>query len=162
MDNREKINNFFINCFYSILGAEERAMEAISNDKLSLKEIHLIEAVFKAKATGENNFSTIAKLLRITLGTLTTSFSKLEKKGYLVKEQHKNDKRVYYIEPTRLAELINNEHTAFHQQMVDGIIESLSEPEQGQLTDALKVLEDFFNEIRPKLREKAKNMNSKK
>ena len=154
MDSKEKINEFFVNCFYSILGAEERAMEAISNGKLSLKEIHLIDAVFKCKASGENNFSNIAKLLGITLGTLTTSFSRLEEKGYLIKEQHKNDKRVYYIEPTRLAELINDEHAAFHQDMVNGIIELLSESELQHLLGALDILEKFFNEIRPGLREK--------
>lgn len=154
MDNKEKINDFFVNCFYSILGAEERAMEAITNGKLSLKEIHLIEAVFKAKAAAENNFSGIAKILGVTLGTLTISFSKLEKKGYLVKEQHKADKRVFYVEPTRLAELINAEHSKFHKEMVDGIIELLSKTELEHLVDALEVLDKFFNEVRPGLRDR--------
>jgi DNA-binding MarR family transcriptional regulator len=143
----EKLNDFFVTCFYSILNAEERALESISNGKLSLKEIHVIEAVFKAKATGENNFSNIAKLLGVTLGTLTTSFSKLEEKGYLLKEQHKGDKRVYYIEPTRLAGLINDEHTAFHKKMMEGIIDTVTEEEFGHIIAALGKLNEFFNKL---------------
>jgi len=147
LGNKEKLNEFFVSCFYSILSAEERTLESISNGKLSLKEIHVIEAVFKAKSTNENNFSTIAKLLGVTLGTLTISFSKLEKKGYLVKEQHKNDKRIYYIEPTRLAELINDEHAAFHKKMIGGIIETVTEEELENLVGALNILNNFFKSL---------------
>jgi len=149
MDKLEKLNDFFVTCFYSILSAEQRALDAVSNGKLklSIREIHVIEAVFKAKATGENNFSTIAKLLGVTLGTLTASFSKLEKKGYLVKEQDKKDKRVYYIMPTRLAGLINDEHAAFHKRMIDGIAERVPDKDLGRLSDALKALSDYFNEL---------------
>ncbi len=144
--NKAKLNAFFVNCFYTILSAEERALESISNGKLSLKEIHVIEAVFKAKDEGENgnNFSAVAKILGVTLGTLTVSFSRLEKKGYLYKRRDENDKRVYYIEPTRLAALINDEHTAFHQKMIGDVIENLSPDEIEHLTAALKTLDRFF------------------
>ena len=144
MNGKENLNAFFVDCFYSILNAEERALEEMSNGKLSLKEIHVIEAVFKAKATNENNFSTIAKILGVTLGTLTTSFSRLEKKGYLTKRQGTEDKRVYYIEPTRLGTLINDEHTVFHNKMIHDIIEQLSDDELEHLLAALKSLGSFF------------------
>jgi DNA-binding MarR family transcriptional regulator len=145
--NKKTLNAFFVNCFYTIMAEEERALESLSNGKLSLKEIHVIEAVFKAKAEGENenNFSGVAKILGITLGTLTASFSRLEKKGYLFKRRDEKDKRVYYIEPTRLATLINGEHTAFHQKMIEDIIENLSPDEIAHLTAALKTLDKFFS-----------------
>lgn len=145
---RSDLNTFFVSCFYTILGAEERSLEAITNYKLSLKEIHVIEAVFKSLKSNENNFSTIAKLLNITLGTLTTAYAKLEKKGYLTKKQDTKDKRVYFIYPTRLAELINEEHTNFHERMIDGIIATLDPTEQANLTSALKKLENFFKELK--------------
>jgi len=145
MDVTEKLNDFFVTCFYSILSAEERALESISNGKLSLKEIHVIEAVFKAKKRGENNFLTIAKILSITPGTLTTAFAKLEKKGYLVKRQDKADKRIYYIEPTRLAELINNEHSAFHRKFIEGVVRTLPRDDLDRLANTLKTVSDFFN-----------------
>ena len=142
---REDLNTFFVDCFYSILYTEERQLESVTNGHVTLKEIHLIEAVFQSKATNENNFSTIAKKLKITLGTLTTAFTKLEKKGYLVKEQDKKDKRIYYVNPTRLAEFINAEHTRFHEKLIEGIVNTLGEEEQHNLVNALKQLTQFFD-----------------
>ena len=147
MTNKEELNNFFEICFTSILRVEERALESITNSKLTIKEIHFIEAVFRAKARGENCFSTIAAFLGITIGTLTSSFARLEKKGYLIKEQDPHDKRIFYIVPTRLAELINKEHTRFHEKMVDSIVKLLSETQLDELVRALKNLETFFEEF---------------
>ena len=140
----EEINNFMVNCFYTILNSEEKSLEAMSNGKLTLKEIHAIEAVYKTMKTGENNFSNIANLLGITLGTLTTTFSRLEQKGYLIKERHPHDKRVFYVIPTRLAELINNEHTAWHERLVSDIVKALSDDELEHFVEALKHLAIFF------------------
>ena len=143
---REKLNEFFVSCFYSILDAEQKALESISNGKLSLKEIHVIEAVFKAKTQGKNTFSHIASVLNIVLGTLTTSFTRLEKKGYLTKRQDQNDKRVFYIEPTPLGHFVNESHDKWHQRMVDGIIKTISEKDLDDLIHALEVLDTFFKE----------------
>lgn len=144
---KDEINIFFTSCFYSIMSAEEKNLEAITNGKLTLKEIHLLEAVFKSKEKGENNFSAVAKSLGITLGSLTTAFGKLEKKGYLAKIRDEKDKRVYYIEPTSLAVFINEEHTKFHKKMVDGIVAVLAEDEQEHLISALKQLDAFFKSL---------------
>ena len=140
----EEINNFMVSCFYSILYSEEKSLEAMSNGKLTLKEIHVIEAVYKTMETGDNNFSNIANMLKVTLGTLTTAFSKLEQKGYLIKERHPHDKRIFYVIPTRLAELINNEHKAWHQRLVDGVVKTLSDDELQHFVVALKQLATFF------------------
>ena len=147
MTNKEKLNHFFVSCFYSILAAEEKVLESITNGKLTLKEIHVIEAVFRTKATGGNTFTNIANTLRVTLGTLTTAFLKLEQKGYLTKEQDKNDKRVYYIEPTRLAELINDEHAVFHERMIEGVLTLIPEKEVEHLVGALQLLDEFFRTL---------------
>ncbi len=144
---REDLNTFFVECFYSILKAEERALESISNSALTLKEIHVIEAVFKCMSEGKNNFSQVAEMLDVTLGTLTASFSKLEKKGYLMKQQAEFDKRNFYIIPTRLAEMVNEEHTRFHEKMVDGIAASLNEQDAQNMIKALKELARYFKTI---------------
>ena len=145
MDFKDELNTFFVGCFYSILQAEEKNLESVTNGAVTLKEIHLIEAVFQTMATGENNFSTIAKKLKITLGTMTIAFAKLEKKGYLVKEQDKKDKRFFYIKPTRLAEFINEEHAKFHEKLIDGVVRTLDEEEQRNIVSALKHLKQFFD-----------------
>ena len=148
MTNKEELNKFFVSCFNSILRAEEKALETITNGTLSIKEIHFIEAVFKARELGENCFSTIASYLGITVGTLTSSFSRLEKKGYLAKVQDKDDKRIFYIVPTRLAELIEKEHAAFHAKMIDNVIDTFSDRGINELVTSLKKLATFFEEYK--------------
>ncbi|MCL2255378.1 MAG: winged helix DNA-binding protein [Firmicutes bacterium] len=152
--NKEKLQDFFISSFYSILSTEEKALEAFSGGELSLKEIHLIAAVFKTKSANKNNFSTVARVLNITLGTLTTSFSRLQRKGYLKKVPHETDKRIFYIEPTDKAEMIHAEHVIFHEKMMAGIVGSLSEEEMGGLMESLTKLDNFFKQLRAEYKSK--------
>jgi len=146
MTKSEKLNHFFVSCFYSILDAEQKAIEIMFDGKLSLKEVHVIDAVFRAKLLGKNTFSHIASVLNIVLGTLTTSYTRLEEKGYLTKRQDQNDKRVFYIEPTPLGEYVNEKHNEFHQRMIAGIIETISGKDLDDLIHALDVLDKFFKE----------------
>jgi len=146
MTHWEKLNEFFVSCFYSILWAEEKALDPISNGTLSIKEIHVIEAAYKAKQQWKNTFSHIASILNITLGTLTSSFARLERKGYLTKRQDDNDKRVYYIELTELGKFVNDKHIEFHKRMIEGIIKLLPENELDSLVSSLASLETFFKE----------------
>lgn len=147
MSAEERVNEFLTTCFYSILNAEEKAIAAITNGELSLSEIHVIEAVIKAQAVFENNYSNIAKILGITLGALTKSYNKLESKGYLKKEQAEDDKRIYYIVPTQAAEAVNREHAAFHKKMVSSIAKKLPKRDLNNLADALDALYKFFNDV---------------
>ena len=148
MDKTKQLQDFFVNCFYSILSTEEKALESFSNGELSLKEIHLIAAVFKTRAAKKNNFSTVARVLKITLGTLTTSFSKLQKKGYLTKVPHEADKRIFFIEPTKKAEIIHAQHIIFHEKMLAGIVSSVSDDQLENIIESLQKLELFFKSLR--------------
>ena len=158
--NKDKLQDFFINCFYSILSTEEKALESISNGELSLKEVHLIAAVFKTKAVKKNNFSTVARVLRITLGTLTTSFSKLERKGYFKKVRHETDKRVFYIEPTEKATIIHSEHVIFHEKMMEGIMNSVSSEQIDGIIDSLSKVDSYLKSLRAEYANKTKQHNN--
>jgi DNA-binding MarR family transcriptional regulator len=148
MTNKEKLNNFFVSCFNSILRAEEDALETITNGKLTIKEIHFIEHVFKTRERGENTFSNIADALGVTLGTLMASFSRLEKKGYLTKEPCTRDKRTSFVIPTHLAEFIYQEHTNFHNNMIDAIVATLKESEIEQIVYLLERLARFISKYK--------------
>jgi len=145
---KQQVKDFFIKCFYSISSTEEKVLESISSGKLTLNEVHLISAVFKAKTAGKNTFSMVAKILDITLGTLTTSFNRLSKKGYLTKVPHEKDKRKFYIEPTSLAESIHKEHTVFHDKMFEGMMNSVSNDQLDIMIDSLDKLTKFFVQLK--------------
>jgi len=145
---KEQIKDFFIKCFYSISHTEEKVLESITNGALTLNEVHLISAVFRAKQANKNTFSIIAKILNITLGTLTTSFNRLVKKGYLIKVPHEDDKRKFYIEPTESAKIIHTKHMAFHDKMFEGAINSISEEQVEMMIDSLDKLNKYFMQLR--------------
>jgi DNA-binding MarR family transcriptional regulator len=122
MENQQEILNDFMNdCFYSILESERKALE-FSFPNLTFKDIHLIETVIKASAIGENNFSRVASRLGVTLGTLTAAFTKLEQRGYLVKERYLIDGRVYYIKPTNSAQMVHKEHMEWHERALKKLL----------------------------------------
>lgn len=122
-------------------------MEKISGGELSLNEIYVIEAVIRAQKTNENNFSTVASLLDITLGALTTAYNKLEKKGYLSKKRDEKDKRVYFIIPTEIAYSVNDKHMEFNKNIIDGMAKRLPVKDLDHIADALHALSEYFNEL---------------
>lgn len=143
--HRDVINEFMVSCFYSILEGEEQALESITNGKLTIKEIHLIEAVFRTQKTGANTFSNIAHILGVALGTLTKAFLKLSNKGFLVKKRDETDKRIFYIVPTKLAEIMNDRHTEWHEKLMDDIIKNIPERDLENFIDAIRNLSESFN-----------------
>jgi len=140
------LNEFMEECFYSILESERKALEPPTNGELTMKEIHLIAIVFKLQQIGENNFSRIANKLGITLGTLTTAFNKLEKKGYLKKEKYLIDNRVYYVTTTPLAEKVYTAHTKWHDELAETVFNVIPESDKANFVNAFKKLTEHFKQ----------------
>ena len=147
MENRGKeLNLFLVRVFNEILRTEERDLAA-EYPKLSLREIHLIDAVCRAADRGLDNRATaIAAAQGVTAGTLTTAVTLLEKKGYLERRRDEKDRRAVRILPTAAARAANAVHARFHREMVDGLLAVLTEEETGVLVRALGHLAGFFQE----------------
>ena len=145
-DHSNVINAFLVEAFNNILKQEERALSEHCDGQLSIREIHVIEAVYKAMKMGENTMSSIAALLDITVGTLTVAVKTLEKKGYLRREKQIDDKRVVRVVPTPAAEDIEHYHACFHAEMVDELTSLLNEQELGAMVSALTNITQFFSQ----------------
>lgn len=149
MTNQEKeiLNHFLVDVFNEILKTEEQCISSTDFPNLSLREIHILETVCLANERGEDNRSAaIAAALRVTPGTLTTSVSMLEKKGYLNRTKDPEDKRIVRITATPKGEAAQARHDAFHHEMVDGILSALTDEEAQVFAKSLEKLEVFFHE----------------
>ncbi len=148
MDNkqRERLNYFLVHVFNHILSWEEGSFKEMGVSDLSLRELHVIEAVCNLKEVGKNRMSDIAGYLSITPGSLTTSVNTLVKKGYLVRENHKDDRRVVLIVPTAEAEKVNLLHARFHSAMIQDVAKALNADEVEVLVKTLENLSVFFAE----------------
>lgn len=93
-----QINGYLVDIFNRILVIEEMSLKTSQFSDVSLKEMHTIEIIGKHKNVTPSD---IARELMITLGTVTTSLNKLEKKGYIERTRSKTDRRVVYLSLTK-------------------------------------------------------------
>ena len=131
----EVLNQFLVEVFGQILKAEAACL---AGKDLSLRELHLIDAVCRAVDQGGDNRSTaIAAALGITAGTLTSAVNLLEKKGYLLRRRDERDKRVVHLLPTERGRVADARHRDFHRQMVAHVLDGLTvtQGHRGGLTD---------------------------
>ena len=140
---KNALNLFLTDTFHTILKAEEIALSRQCPD-LSIKEIHVIEAVCHMEETGDNRASSIAQQLAVTAGTLTVSLNTLEKKGYIQREKDKNDKRIVRVTPTGKGITVNEIHRVFHDEMVQSVLSVLPANEVPVLVQALDSISTFF------------------
>lgn len=142
----ERLNCFLVGVFNEILKTEEQALSAQVPD-LSVREFHVIEEVCRAVDRGGDNRATaIAAAQRVTAGTLTASVNLLEKKGYLERRRDEHDRRAVRIVPTEKGRQANELHTRFHKEMVNDVLDILTEEECQVFLRALSGVTTFFRQ----------------
>lgn len=150
MDHSEALNFFLVEVFNEILKTEEVALTTQCPD-LSLREFHLIEEVCRAvDREGDNRATAIAAAQRVTAGTLTTSVTLLEKKGYLERRRDPKDRRAVRILPTEKARQADALHASFHRAMVEEVLSILTEEETAVFVRALGGVSAFFRQKQTK------------
>lgn len=142
----DELNYFLVKVFNEILRIEESSLRIGEFKNLSIREMHVIEAVCIANENRADNRATdIAHALRISAGTLTTTVALLEKKGYLMRKQDTQDKRIIRLYATDKGTTANRFHQNFHQQMVSNVIDTLDNGEVEILIKGLRSLKAFFD-----------------
>lgn len=145
-EQREVLNRFLVEVFHELLKTEEDCMGRVYPD-LSLREMHVIEAVCRAVDAGRDNRATaIAEALRVTAGTLTTAVTQLEKKGCLLRQRDSRDKRVVRLLPTDRGRAVDAYHARFHHELVESLLSHLSEEETAVFVRGLSRVNAFFQE----------------
>lgn len=90
--------------------------------------------------------SAIAKELSVTMGTLTIAMNSLVKKGYVVRERGKADRRIVYISLSEKGRKAYRHHEQFHHEMIESIMNGLGDRETEALVQALMKLNLWFRE----------------
>lgn len=141
MDTYETLNGALVNLFRDVMDLEEQAIITSEYHDITNNDMHVIEAV----GLGEpKNMSAIAKLLSVTVGTLTIAMNSLVKKGYVNRERGKEDRRVVYISLSEKGERAYRHHEDFHRHMIDEILKDLTKEETKALVKSLAKLDQWF------------------
>lgn len=143
MDNFGIFNEVLVRLFRDIMDIEEKAIITSEFKDITNNDMHVIEAIGIGVP---KNMSTIAKELSVTVGTLTIAMNSLVKKGYVVRERGKEDRRVVYISLSDKGRMAHAHHAKFHQEMIKGITDTLGEEELQVLIKALTKLDGWFRE----------------
>ncbi len=145
-DQRAELNEFLVKVFHEILRIEENCLRTGEFKNLSIREMHVIEAVCAAEQQGTNNRAgDIAQAQGISAGTLTTAVTYLEKKGCIERRPDPGDKRIVRLYATEKGRRANEAHQRFHQKMVADVLTALSSDETDVLIKGLKSLQAFFD-----------------
>lgn len=143
----EELNHFFVHVFNQILAWEEQALSRVAARDLSVKELHVLEAVSDLAAENRNTMTQTADALAIRVSSLTTAVNTLVRKGYLERGGEPGDRRVIRLWLTPKGEEANRLHAQFHARMVEEAASELEEGELDALLRSLRQLERFFYEM---------------
>ncbi len=142
MERYDVFHDILVNLFQEIMDIEEKALITAEFKNISVNDMHIIEAI----GTGEpKNMSTVAKLMSVTVGTLTIAINNLVKKGYVSRVRSEEDRRVVLISLTEKGKRAYQHHRDFHDGMVKALVEGLDEGQQEILVKSLLNLRTFFD-----------------
>lgn len=139
------LNEVLVKLFNSILFNEEEFLKKNLSSDISLRGVHILEAVRNCQNNNENTMGKISQELGVTAGTFTTLLNNLEKNGYLSRTRSTDDKRKTFINLTIKAEKVLNVHDKYHTKMIDMITSNLSKKEEMALVDLLSKIKYFFS-----------------
>lgn len=139
---RAVVNELLVDIFNRILAIEGESLKE-KNVKLSMSEIHVLEAITKVEQPTMTN---IANKLGITVGSLTVSVNTLYQKGYVSRERDPEDRRKVVVAVLPKAEEVLEKHNDFHNEMINSIFNDLKVEEDELLISSLKKLSSYFKQ----------------
>ncbi len=141
-DYRARIDQVLVHLFNDILRIEEEALHSRGISGLSMREIHILQAI--AEAGEDNTMSAVAARLHVTVGSLTVAVNTLTRKGYVERQRSREDKRRIHLLLTPLAAGVNRLHQDFHRQLTDALMQEIPQDRLALLCQALDGVAAYF------------------
>ena len=141
MDTYKTLNEVLVNLFRDVMDIEQKAIITEEFQDITNNDMHIIEAIGMNEP---KNMSTIAREISVPVGTLTIAMNSLVKKGYVLRERGKEDRRVVYISLTERGRAAYVHHARFHKAMIDSISDEMTSEEMELLIKTLTKLDKWF------------------
>ena len=144
MDSYNQLNEVLVHVFNHALKIEENSLIREEFKEISMNDMHILDAI----GDGEpKNMSSIAKIVGVTVGTLTIAMNNLVKKGYVTRTRSEEDRRVVLIGLTDKGKLAYARHREFHLEMIKAMRQGLSDEQCCILMQAMKNLKDHLKVV---------------
>ena len=141
-DREHQMAQGLVSIFEKVLVAEEKSLQKAYFSKLSLAEMHTLDAIgpYDARTMTET-----AQILGITVGTLTVAIDRLVKKGFVDRKRDEADKRVVRISLTREGKIAARMHGKFHKVLARHILEPYDDNEQELLLKLVNDVDEYLS-----------------
>lgn len=151
MDKRSDAIETVVDVFNEAMAIQELYLRKSKFKELSMSETHVIDAVDKAEFPSMTN---VAKILNVTMGTLTTAVKKIIEKGFLIKERSKKDQRVFYLKLTEKGHEALKIHEQFHRELADLYKAAIPDDRVDWVFDTLKKIKVDLDNYKKALEQK--------
>ncbi len=127
----------------------EKPHKYTEDDSLYMREVHFVVEV---GSMGSPTMSEVANRLNVTQGAVTQMATRLEKKGYVMRQKDSQDKRVTTISLTEKGKLLCDNHIAYDQKeyaVVSEMLKDFSDEELEKLIRYEKIMWEVFTKRIP-------------
>lgn len=141
------ISDALVDIYDQIMRIEESEIRKSRFKYITAKELHLVHTIglHDHKTTSE-----VARILRLSKGTLTANLNNLERKGYITRITNQQDRRIINLALTSKGRLLYRAHYAFHRKLVEQCLKGFDGPAIKKMKQALINVEDFIGEVSAK------------
>ena len=140
----EILNDYFLHSALHLLTLEEQCLRRRCAKDLSIRELHVIEAVAALLEGGKNTMAEIARYLHLSPASLTTAVNVLVRKEYLIREYSAVDRRVIYVRLTEKGREANRAYLDFEREMIAEITKNIDEASADAMIDALLRMSEYL------------------
>lgn len=139
------LNDYFLHSALHLLTLEEQCLRRVCAKDLSIRELHVLEAVSSLRGSGKNTMAEIARYLHLSPASLTTAVNVLVKKGYVVRNYSPTDRRVIFVLLTDAGEEANRKYLDFIRGMIAELGQDLDEESADRLITSILTLNDYLD-----------------
>lgn len=144
MDSYSQLNEVLVHLFNHTLKIEEQSLIRDAFKDISMNDMHIIDAI---GIDAPKNMSSIARLVGVTVGTLTIAMNNLVKKGYVTRTRSEEDRRVVLVSLDEKGKKAYRLHEHFHLEMIKAMRQGLSEEQCEVLMQAMRNLREYFKTL---------------
>lgn len=141
------LNDYFLHSALRLISQEEQCLRRVCSPDLSIRELHVVEAVACLQADSRSTMAEIARYLHLSPASLTTAVNVLVKKGYLDREYSAEDRRVIHVRLTETGEAANRKYLDFVRNMLYEIGSDLDEDVADRIIETLLRLSDYLDRM---------------
>lgn len=139
------LNDYFLHSVLRLISQEEQCLRKVCSSDLSIRELHVVEAVACLQKDERSTMAEIARYLHLSPASLTTAVNVLVKKGYLDRDYSAVDRRVIHVRLTEKGEAANRTYLDFVRGMIYEVSRDLDEDVADQMIEVLLKLSDYLD-----------------